>query len=1157
MRKIDPSQTGIQRLSKRCPNGYHKDENGVCRRVEELEGEHPDLRHRTPESYERGKRQHEAEQAEGKSPKVGEVLDSNSKVARDIRSAFTTSDDAEEKAKARKAREDLMEYLRNHDNVPPLTKAKSFVMKYDAEKKEYVRAEKMEEGAFAFDGHTSTRDAYTTEDGSYTPERLEFHARILDSIINGYTNRKGEKVPPMSKPPEGTKPRMVVLCGGSGSGKSTITPMVKEKHGWEDFQSVDPDAIMTEFFPEWDELSEQNVLQSAYLAHDEASDIAKMVTRYLINNGYNVIVDGTFSKPKKADELFGYIEDSGIEYESSLIAIDVDEAVSVKSCQDRFVNTGRLVPESVAKASNRGAFDVSRNMDILSRFDTVDTYYRDGDNITEVASKETKDGDVIVRNKEHWKTKKARTVKARATKFKVDFSGATFGAFQSDGCSVSGFSVTADRYGMDASIYGMPVGEIGYWIDDSEFRQRIIDKYAPRYPEHSDEEYYDENGMYSEELEAKFHQEADDWERAMDEFEASLDSVQTIIDDVKMPSVTLKCKADGYGAWDYDDSVDCRPKLHMVIDVPGRGTESSWEKCEGTFYPSQDVIDFMCAYVDEEEEMSKMRKERESKVVKNHVGTIGVGKSKWGFDSPVDMASYGASKGIEIGYRGPFKDEGEEYLEGVGFTPRMDPDNFLIIMDSYDGSSGVALYSSNFRGPPRYYLDALDAMIPDSEWKEYLPTIRDWIDLVADVYSNIDPSMIKSRTKKAHRFQIYQFDRDQLRNDEETRDVWRNALLGWDYFAEKYPDEKPWDKYSQTYEYDDDDENLEEVFYRFNEKRPEDFRGYSLSVGDIVVRDGQAYMVDTFGFTPVDFVHKSKMKKKRTVYYRFPNGKNGRFDIGDGDLWDEIRMFDVENNTDFYDTLTMNSIVNFDELTEGDPEYDELKKSKIDPSDPESIRKGRVRKSPVSSFFEVRDSFDTLISAVKNLESSTDALGQEDFEGKECVQTFQSKVSQLKDEILMLRESYDFKKIVAVVNQWIAGEINPDTQKCGCGGKMEKEDESPEEPTQEAPQQTTEEDDVPDTSDEGEPVESEDEQEEEVEKSVPMLKDPGQMFKACYEYQENRRLNGLYADEISKVCGGVDPQAVIGYHAGSGAVQRIRCSDGYIYRFNGQNMRRL
>lgn len=1144
MRKIDPSQAKTETHRKRCPNGYHKDENGVCRRIEELEGEHPDLRHRTPESYERGKREHEKEQTEGKAPKVGEVLDSNSKIARDIRSAFTTSNDAGEREKARKARQDLMEYLRNHDNVPPLTKAKSFVMKYDAERKEYVRAERMEEGAYAFDGHTSTKNAYTTKDGNYTQERLAFHARILDSIINGYTNRKGEKVPPMSKPPEGTKPRMVVLCGGSGSGKSTITPTVKEKHGWDDFQSVDPDAIMTEFFPEWDELSKQNVLQSAYLAHDEASDIAKMVTKYLITNGYNVIVDGTFSKPKKADELFGYIEDSGIDYESSLIAIDVDEAVSVKSCQDRFVNTGRLVPESVAKASNRGAFDVSRDMNILSRFDTVDAYYRDGDNITEVATKDTKDGDIIVRNKEHWKTKKAKDIrksgfaeiagdygldfdgtdilryrgnmdmafrvtggsgsyglepvsmneatdcfmreynlnyqsyaesprdvmdrmrttlhdcmerdfksvaKARATKFKVDFSNATFSSFGTDGCTVSGFAVTAERYGMDASIYGVPVGEIGYWIDDSELRQRIIDKYAPKYPEHSDEEYYGEDGMYSDELEAKFRQEADDWERAMDDFEASLDSVQTTVDDIRMPSVTLKCKADGVGAWDYDDSVDCKPKLHMVINVPGGGTESSWEKCEGIFYPSQDVIDFMCAYVDEEEEIEKMKKE--------------------GKPTVQEILS------------------GGEYVGGI-----TDPDG-----DVVQYRMGGKTYSI-------YLDDTFGDSVPSDE--EILASA---VSVGCDGESRQEADPVdKSKTKKAHRFQIYQFDGDQLRNDEDTREVWRNALMGWDYFAEKYPDEKPWDKYSQTYEYDDDDENLEEVFHRFNVDRPKDFRGYSLSVGDIVVRDGQAYMVDAFGFTPVDFVHKSKVSK---------DGDGGtRYGITDAQV---SRIYDVVSGGFRYDGSTYD-IGDLVSISEGLLAH--WKKL-------ESMPTGQL------GMF-INEIISSLENAVRYINYAWDSeleIDLDDEDGWTYIRRSKDKIDPSNPESIrkgMMR-------------------------KCGCGGKMEKEDESSEEPTQEAPQQTAEDDAVPDTSDEAKPVESKDEQEEDVEKSVPMLKDPGQMFKACYEYQEGRKLQGLYSDEISKVCGGADPQAVIGYHMKNGAIQRIRCSDGYIYRFNGQNMRRL
>lgn len=1057
MRKIDPSQANTGTHRKRCPNGYHKDENGVCRRIEELEGEHPDLRHRTPESYERGKREHEREQTEGKAPKVGEVLDSNSKIARDIRSAFTTSDDAGEKEKARKARQDLMEYLRNHDNVPPLTKAKSFVMKYDAEKKEYVRAEKMEEGAYAFDGHTSTKNAYTTEDGNYTQERLAFHARILDSIINGYTNRKGEKVPPMSKPPEGTKPRMVVLCGGSGSGKSTITPTVKEKHGWDDFQSVDPDTIMTEFFPEWDELSKQNVLQSAYLAHDEASDIAKMVTKYLITNGYNVIVDGTFSKPKKADELFGYIEDSGIDYESSLIAIDVDEAVSVKSCQDRFVNTGRLVPESVAKASNRGAFDVSRDMNILSRFDTVDAYYRDGDNITEVATKDTKDGDIIVRNKEHWKTKKAvkgypeSVAKARATKFKVDFSNATFSSFDTDGCTVSGFAVTAERYGMDASIYGVPVGEVGYWIDDSEFRQRIIDKYAPKYPEHSDEEYYDENGMYSEELEAKFRQEADDWERAMDDFEASLDSVQTTVDDIKMPSVTLKCKADGVGAWDYDDSVDCKPKLHMVINVPGGGTESSWEKCEGTFYPSQDVIDFMCAYVDEEEEIEKMKKE--------------------GKPTVQEILS------------------GGEYMGGI-----TDPDGD-VVQYRMDGKT----YSI-------YLDDTFGDSVPSDE--EILASAVS-VGCDGESRQKADP-VDKSKTKKAHRFQIYQFDRDQLRNDEDTREVWRNAMLGYERFSQKYPDEKPWDKYSQTYEYDDDDENLEEVFHRFNVDRPSDFRGYSLSVGDIVVRDGQAYMVDEFGFTPVDFVHKSKVSK---------DGDGGtRYGITDAQV---SRIYDVVSGGFRYNGSTYD-IGDLVSISEGLLAH--WKKL-------ESMPTGQL------GMF-INEIISSLENAVRYINYAWDSeleIDLDDEDGWTYIRRSKDKIDPSNPE--SIRKGM--------------------MKKCGCSGKMEKEDESPEEPTQEAPQQTAEDDAVSDTSDEAKPVESKDEQEEDVEKSVPMLKDPGQMFKACYEYQESRKLQGLYSDEISKVCGGADPQAVIGYHMKNGGIQRVRCSDGYIYRFNGQNMRRL
>ena len=43
-------------------------------------------------------------------------------------------------------------------------------------------------------------------------------------------------------------------------------------------------------------------------------------------------------------------------------------------------------------------------------------------------------------------------------------------------------------------------------------------------------------------------------------------------------------------------------------------------------------------------------------------------------------------------------------------------------------------------------------------------------------------------------------------------------------------------------------DKLEAVFVKFNLDRPEDFKGHSLSVSDVVVMDNKAYYVDTVGF---------------------------------------------------------------------------------------------------------------------------------------------------------------------------------------------------------------------------------------------------------------------------------------------------------------------
>jgi hypothetical protein len=57
-------------------------------------------------------------------------------------------------------------------------------------------------------------------------------------------------------------------------------------------------------------------------------------------------------------------------------------------------------------------------------------------------------------------------------------------------------------------------------------------------------------------------------------------------------------------------------------------------------------------------------------------------------------------------------------------------------------------------------------------------------------------------------------------------------------------------------------ETLENLFYKFNMERPEDFKGHSLSVSDvIVIRErgkSTAYYVDSLGFKQLDRFEKSR-----------------------------------------------------------------------------------------------------------------------------------------------------------------------------------------------------------------------------------------------------------------------------------------------------------
>ena len=58
--------------------------------------------------------------------------------------------------------------------------------------------------------------------------------------------------------------------------------------------------------------------------------------------------------------------------------------------------------------------------------------------------------------------------------------------------------------------------------------------------------------------------------------------------------------------------------------------------------------------------------------------------------------------------------------------------------------------------------------------------------------------------------------------------------------------------YSKVYDgYVDDTASLDDIFMIFNIQRPEDFRGHSLSVSDIIMTPDGTYYVDDIGFSPI------------------------------------------------------------------------------------------------------------------------------------------------------------------------------------------------------------------------------------------------------------------------------------------------------------------
>ena len=133
------------------------------------------------------------------------------------------------------------------------------------------------------------------------------------------------------------------------------------------------------------------------------------------------------------------------------------------------------------------------------------------------------------------------------------------------------------------------------------------------------------------------------------------------------------------------------------------------------------------------------------------------------------------------------------------------------------------------------------------------------------------------RVAPVQTYEIYQ-----LKSGDEMHDIRFEPLES----LAKRGDKPDFANYNKVYEGNAADlsgdlgEKLESLYEKFNLDRPEDFKGHSLSVSDVVVLEDKAYYVDEIGFKPLEDFVPLKVKQSR-LYDELPKRLS---DIAEGKI---------------------------------------------------------------------------------------------------------------------------------------------------------------------------------------------------------------------------------------------------------------------------------
>jgi hypothetical protein len=189
---------------------------------------------------------------------------------------------------------------------------------------------------------SETIDKYS-KNGQWDAKRVkEVHEPIIGHFLN-----------PKAKPPEGQKPKLVMLIGPFGAGKTTAgTPYVQKT--MKDYTLVNPDEIKT-LMPEDEGWNATNL-------HEESSYLAKQIQSKALEQGHNILFDGSGQNGEKMAKMAEQHSKKG--YDVHVVHVTVPSDISVYRAASRFLSN---------------PFGAKNNKEPPSRYAPLDYVYHDVD----------------------------------------------------------------------------------------------------------------------------------------------------------------------------------------------------------------------------------------------------------------------------------------------------------------------------------------------------------------------------------------------------------------------------------------------------------------------------------------------------------------------------------------------------------------------------------------------------------------------------------------------------------------------------------------------------------------------------------------------------------------------------------------------------------